>query len=673
MASSDELEKRIAELEKENAALRHERRFLRLALDNIPGMVFWKDAESVYLGCNAKVAEVNQLEKPESIVGMTDDDLSWGDQADVYRKYDQEVMAAGEPRYHIEETILQADGQRRWIDVCKIPLRDEAGNVVGVLGTSEDITERKQAEAQLGIFKALADNTTDDVAYIELGDHSAPFAYVNPAGLAMIGRAGQDPTTVKIADTHLPEDGQRITEEAIPIAMEHGIWSGETRLLHADGSLIDVSQVVVRIDGEDGHPRALGTIMRDITAQKQASDALEEQVKARTGELRTFKALADNAPYGITLSNMEGAPLYTNRALYEMLSYDFEAQELQGASLAEAFPPEEFERISTQVMPQLMQSGGWQGEVQYKRKDGSLFSGYVTVFLLKDEMGHPTTMVTLSQDITERKQAEAALRESQTLMQGIMDNLPVDVIVKDLEGHHVLVNQHALSTSGYTLEQVLGKTDADLFPPEFAKERQAEEARLIETGEPVAQEIVVPLPQRELYQYLVRFPIYDDDGNLYATGSVTTDISQLKQAEQERDRLQQEIIKAQREALQELSTPVIPVMDQILVMPLVGSIDTMRARDIMRMLLQGISAHRAQIVILDVTGVPIMDTGIVNHINKTIQAARLKGAHAIVTGISDVVAEAVVDLGIDWSDVQTLRDLQTGLRVALERLGRKLV
>ena len=67
-----------------------------------------------------------------------------------------------------------------------------------------------------------------------------------------------------------------------------------------------------------------------------------------------------------------------------------------------------------------------------------------------------------------------------------------------------------------------------------------------------------------------------------------------------------------------------------------------------------------------------MDTGIVNHINKTIQAAQLKGAHTIVTGISDAVAEAVVDLGIDWDAVETLSDLQTGLRVALERLGRKL-
>jgi len=146
----------------------------------------------------------------------------------------------------------------------------------------------------------------------------------------------------------------------------------------------------------------------------------------------------------------------------------------------------------------------------------------------------------------------------------------------------------------------------------------------------------------------------------------------------ERESLQQEVIEAQRQAIQELSTPVIPVMDApdgtggIIVMPLIGSIDSMRARDVTRSLLAGISQHQAKVVILDVTGVGIVDTGVVNHLNKTIQAARLKGVHTIVTGISDVVAETIVDLGIDWSNVTTLADLQTGLTVALKSLGVKL-
>jgi anti-anti-sigma regulatory factor/HAMP domain-containing protein len=161
------------------------------------------------------------------------------------------------------------------------------------------------------------------------------------------------------------------------------------------------------------------------------------------------------------------------------------------------------------------------------------------------------------------------------------------------------------------------------------------------------------------------------------------EIAEREKAEAEREQLlaeqanlQQEIIEAQRQALRDLSTPIIPVMEvpgngSILVMPLIGSIDTMRARDIMRSLLEGISEHHAKAVILDVTGVPVVDSGVAGHLNKTIQAAQLKGARVILTGISDAVAEAIVDLGIDWGELETLRDLQTGLRVALESMGMK--
>jgi rsbT co-antagonist protein RsbR len=157
-----------------------------------------------------------------------------------------------------------------------------------------------------------------------------------------------------------------------------------------------------------------------------------------------------------------------------------------------------------------------------------------------------------------------------------------------------------------------------------------------------------------------------------ALAAIIRDITQQKQAEIERGRLQQEVIAAQQQAIKELSTPVIPIMEQVIVMPLVGSIDTLRARDVTRSLLAGISEHQAKVVIVDITGVTVVDTGVVNYLNKTIQAARLKGARTIVTGISDAVAETIVELGIDWSNIETLRDLQTGLTVALGSLGVEL-
>jgi rsbT co-antagonist protein RsbR len=110
-------------------------------------------------------------------------------------------------------------------------------------------------------------------------------------------------------------------------------------------------------------------------------------------------------------------------------------------------------------------------------------------------------------------------------------------------------------------------------------------------------------------------------------------------------------------------------MECVIVMLLVGSVGSMRARDITHALLAGIREHGAKVVILDITGVPIVDSGVAAYLNKTVQAARLKGARTIVTGISEAVAETIVDLGIDWSGIETLRDLWTGLRAAIAEAG----
>jgi rsbT co-antagonist protein RsbR len=150
------------------------------------------------------------------------------------------------------------------------------------------------------------------------------------------------------------------------------------------------------------------------------------------------------------------------------------------------------------------------------------------------------------------------------------------------------------------------------------------------------------------------------------------DITEEKRAQAEHEALQQQLIDAQKQALLELSTPIIPIIDQIIVMPLVGAIDTSRAREITRALLKGISTYRAQVVILDITGVPVVDSAVAEHLNRTIQAARLKGTFTFVTGISDAVAETIVELGVDWIGVETLRDLQSGLMAALRRVGLRL-
>jgi anti-anti-sigma regulatory factor len=140
------------------------------------------------------------------------------------------------------------------------------------------------------------------------------------------------------------------------------------------------------------------------------------------------------------------------------------------------------------------------------------------------------------------------------------------------------------------------------------------------------------------------------------------DLTRRKETEAERERLQQELIEAQQRAIQELSTPIIPLLDDIIILPLIGSIDTRRARDILRSLLDGIDRHQARVVIIDITGVSVVDTGVALHLNKAIKAARLKGAEVMITGITNAVAETIVELGVEWEQYQTYRNLQTAVK-----------
>jgi rsbT co-antagonist protein RsbR len=131
-------------------------------------------------------------------------------------------------------------------------------------------------------------------------------------------------------------------------------------------------------------------------------------------------------------------------------------------------------------------------------------------------------------------------------------------------------------------------------------------------------------------------------------------------------------VVAQSAALMELSTPVIQVFDEVLVLPLIGAIDTGRALQIMEQLLQGICERQATVAIIDVTGVPIVDTAVANHLMKTVEAARMLGAECILTGVSPTNAQTLVKLGVTGAAMQTQGTLQAALEYALQKTHRAI-
>src|SRR5687768_16156944 len=138
---------------------------------------------------------------------------------------------------------------------------------------------------------------------------------------------------------------------------------------------------------------------------------------------------------------------------------------------------------------------------------------------------------------------------------------------------------------------------------------------------------------------------------------------------QERER----IIREQQEAIRELSTPVLQVRERLLILPIVGAIDPQRARQLTEQLLHGIRATRGKVVVMDLTGVPAVDSSIANHLVQTVEATRLLGATVIVTGLSPSIAQTLVNIGVDLGKMNTVGDLQGGIEQAERLLGYKVV
>jgi rsbT co-antagonist protein RsbR len=129
------------------------------------------------------------------------------------------------------------------------------------------------------------------------------------------------------------------------------------------------------------------------------------------------------------------------------------------------------------------------------------------------------------------------------------------------------------------------------------------------------------------------------------------------------------IIREQQDALLELSTPVLQVRERLLILPIIGVLDEQRARQLTEQLLHGIRAHRAKLVVIDITGVPDVDATVANSLVNTVTASRLMGADVIITGLSSEIAQTLVTIGVDLSKMHTVGDLQGGIEEAERQLG----
>lgn len=155
--------------------------------------------------------------------------------------------------------------------------------------------------------------------------------------------------------------------------------------------------------------------------------------------------------------------------------------------------------------------------------------------------------------------------------------------------------------------------------------------------------------------------------------NVSSSFGKVLEQTQEELQIQSEQIESQSRTIQEISTPIMPVHEGVIVLPLVGVLDSHRTSQVMETLLEAITHYQADLVIIDITGVPVVDTSVANYLLQAARATKLVGARVILVGIGAEIAQTMVHLGVEMTDIITLADLQEGIQYAFEELGISLV
>jgi len=262
---------------------------------------------------------------------------------------------------------------------------------------------------------------------------------------------------------------------------------------------------------------------------------------------------------------------------------------------------------------------------------------------------------------------ERADQERRRLLHAVIDHSPSVIFVKDPDGRYLLVNRRAEAQYKKQRKEILGRTDDTFFPPEAVQTMREKDAEAARRGEPILFEESYAFDGEVRHYHTIKFPILNSHGALMGVCGIATDITEQKRQEEERLLLREKVIAAQEEALRELSTPLVPLADGVVAMPIVGSIDQARAERIMSTLLDGIGHHGAHSVILDVTGVRSVDTNVASAIVSAARAARLLGARVVVTGVRAEVARTLIEIGTDLEGIVMRGNLQSGIAYALRR------
>nr|WP_242039615.1 PAS domain-containing protein [Anabaena sphaerica] len=544
----------IAQRQKAEVALRDSEEKFRQFAENSHGVMLLRQVDSgELLYVNPAYEEI----WGQSCQSLYQDSDSW---MTVLHPDDQERIHAahqatdGQGLFHQEYRIIQPDGSIRWIWGRCFPIKDSSGQVYRIAAMAEDITEQKQTELALRQSQSrLAE--AQRVAKIGNWEFDIETGKITWSAelFRILGRDPSlgEPTYLENLQLYHPEDAEKLHQ-----AVQWAIYQGEPyqlllRAYQPDGSFRFMEAVArAELNNQGLVKRLFGTV-QDVNERVQVERALaqlnqelEIKVEQRTAALQEMNTAMQNAVEGISRLDTQGRYLSVNPAYASLCGY--EPQEMIGMMWELTFHPEDIASMEA-AYQQMLKTGKVEAEARGIRKDGTIFYQQLTMISAYNEQGEFIGHHCFMKDVSERKQAELALKESQQFIQQIAEASPNILYLYDIqEQRNVYVNREIATILGYTPEEIQAMGSnffQNVMHPDDLIQLPAQNARLnaIQDGEILEFEYRMQHANGEWRWLYSRDSVFkrDDRGKVKLTIGTAQDITERKQAELENQLLKE--------------------------------------------------------------------------------------------------------------------------------------
>jgi rsbT co-antagonist protein RsbR len=378
---------------------------------------------------------------------------------------------------------------------------------------------------------------------------------------------------------------------------------------------------------------------------------------------RLLRSLFDDAPYGVFVTRLDGRIAACNRHVADMLGYACE--ELVGKHFNE-FTYAEDRAIGVDVIRSMIAGDESRAtrEKRCVRRNGDLLWVHLNIGVVRNDKGKVDYFITTFEDISKERQQKEALFESEQRLQGLLEAIPYALFCVNLEGFCVYYKP-ARDGVAVAPHSFVGKQLDRILPRDVA-------AMMLDTVRAV-------LSSNEAFA--VDYQVSDSPGSKHYEAHVAPygvnevivlelDVTDRRESERFQAEAQVALIEGQREVLRQISTPLMSIANGVIAMPLVGPVDRERAQQMLTTLMDGVTSHGARTVIIDIAGVPNVDTEVAELLARATQVVQLLGAEVLFTGIRSDVARNIIALGIDLTNFQSVGSFQSAIAIALRR-GRK--